>query len=334
MANVVHYYYPTPTVHHHPKHGMIKIGNILTNFKTPESPVALAPAIPPPADDPQTDEVRDVVEYGGTPEEKEATQPPTEPTVPGSNTGGVGSEPQAEKASNKTSFFKVFSRKKGIVKPNLPSKTTLSWQKTVDVSTANLRAKNLGVFTRVTGVGGGNINLEWTEAHDKVFSFERVVTVEFWPSYKYIDACFGTKDIESILQLTNYKPLYLITGIKTVTGAQAQSEDSKTMNVDGSGELDASGVSGGTAPIQGGTNAGAKKEDKLGVSYKSSSDFVFAFRVKKITVSKKTKEAIMEDMTKGTLLDGEQRSTPLSFEVEDFIDASPDDLGCVGHFDA
>lgn len=349
MANVVHYYYPTPTVHHHPKNGMIKIGNILADFTTPEEPVALAPAFPPPSSDPQTDDVRDVVEYGG-PSEKLKNQPTSAPSAPDSipsqsvtesstpvtpvKTSAAEESTQPTKPSQWKGVFKIFGGTKAKIKPNLPSRTTISWQKTVTISTTHLRSKGLGVYARVTGIGGGNINLNWTEDHDKVFDFERVVTVEFWPSYEYIDTCLATKDIDNILRLTNYKPLYLITGIKTVAGAKAHSEDSKTTSVEGSGELDASGMSGGAAPMQGGLNAGKAKEDTLGVSYGSSSDFVFAFRVKKITVCRKTKEAMMENMTKGTLLDEQQRPVPLSFEIEDINDALPNDLGCVGHIDA
>ena len=69
------------------------------------------------------------------------------------------------------------------------------------------------------------------------------------------------------------------------------------------------------------------------MSFGYSSDFVFAFRVKKITVNEKTHQAVMEDMLKGTLLDGEKRKAAVGFDIEEVFDAEPEDLGCIGHVD-
>src|ERR1700722_8101497 len=105
MSNIVHYYYPSSTLHHHPKNGRIKIGNILTDFTKPEDPISKGPAIPPPAPNPQTDDVKDVVEYGGVREVVE-----TSPTA-ASSAAKPGEAPEP-------------------TEPKIPNETTISWQKT------------------------------------------------------------------------------------------------------------------------------------------------------------------------------------------------------------
>jgi hypothetical protein len=315
MSNVVHYYYPAPTLHHHPKHGRIKIGNILTDFTKPEDFKARGPAIPPPEDNPQTDDVRDVVEYGGV-KEVSNTKPPNV-TDPASSEA-AGAENLQEPAEAK-----------------IPSETTISWQKTAEISTAQLRAGKVGVWAKIFSFGGASVGLEWTEKHDEVFNFENVITVEFWPSDDYITKCVSSPKIKSILQLTNYKkPLYLITGVKTITGAKAKTEESASRDVKAAVTVDATGPSGGTAPAKAGPELEHKKENKVGISFEESSDFVFAFKIKKITVDKKTKAEHTEDLTRGALLGQEEALASLPFKVEAVADAGPEDLGYVGENDA
>lgn len=45
------------------------------------------------------------------------------------------------------------------------------------------------------------------------------------------------------------------------------------------------------------------------ISWEGSSDFVFAYRAQKITISRRTGEPAHEDYTKGTMLDGGKRES-------------------------
>jgi hypothetical protein len=190
------------------------------------------------------------------------------------------------------------------------------------------------VWAKVSSIGSASVGLEWTKEHDEVFKFEKVVTVEFWPNDSYITKCVSSTKIKNILQLTNYKPLYLITGIKTVMGAKAKTEDSASRDVNASMEIDATGPSGGTVPVKVEPKLELKKEDKVGMSFEGSSDFVFAFRIKKIVVDKKTQAAHADDVTKGALLGQDEALASLPYSVTAVVDAGPEDLEYVGYDDA
>lgn len=321
MSNVIHYYYPSPTLHHHPKFGRIRIGNIISDITKPEVVLARGAAIPPPPEGASTDDVKDIVEFGrpkGGP--VAAKKPPVE--------AGEAAKPQ-EPADE----VEASAATKEPKEMELSDETTISYQKTSEINTAQLRAGKVGVWAKVFSIGGASVGLEWTKKHDEVYRFEKMVTVEFWPSDEYITACVSKEKIKRILDLTNYKPLYLITGIKTVSGAKASTEDSSSRDVNASVEVDTTAASNGAVPVKGGPRFEHKKEDKMGQSFEESSDFVFAFKLKKITVNKKTKAVHAVDATKHALLSTDSTSSSLPFMVESVVDALPVDLGFVGESD-
>jgi hypothetical protein len=84
------------------------------------------------------------------------------------------------------------------------------------------------------------------------------------------------------------KPVYIITGLKTVTGAKAKSYKSHAVGGNLGVEVNGTIWSGGTVLIGGGPEVEGKIEKKEGTTWEGSSDFVFAFRVRKVSVEKKT----------------------------------------------
>jgi hypothetical protein len=84
------------------------------------------------------------------------------------------------------------------------------------------------------------------------------------------------------------KPVYIITGLKTVTGAKAKSYKSHAVGGTLGVEVDGTIWSGGTVLIGGGPGVEGKIEKKEGTTWERSSDFVFAFRARKVSVEKKT----------------------------------------------
>jgi hypothetical protein len=67
--------------------------------------------------------------------------------------------------------------------------------------------------------------------------------------------------------------------------------------------IDGTVISGGSVPAAIEPGIGIKVEEKRGTSWNGSSDFVFAFRVRKIRVSRKTKSLIDHgDYSKGAKL--------------------------------
>lgn len=96
------------------------------------------------------------------------------------------------------------------------------------------------------------------------------------------------------------KPVYVITGLKTVYGASAKSTESQSQDKKASIAVDGNVLGGGNvAP-----GAGAATENKKSTTWEGSSDFVFAFRVRKVQVSRKTQGVKdNDDYTKGAKFD-------------------------------
>ena len=59
-------------------------------------------------------------------------------------------------------------------------------------------------------------------------------------------------------------------------------------------------------PIGGNPEIELKRTNKESTTWDESSDFVFAFRVRKVKIKKKTGEAVSTDFRKGAMLDSEQ----------------------------
>lgn len=124
--------------------------------------------------------------------------------------------------------------------------------------------------------------------------------------------------------------MYIITGLKIVSGARAKSSQDEAIG--GSLSLDVDGTiwSGGIAPISIGPAVEGKARTKKGVSWDESSDFVLAFRLRKILVSKKSGTTRKdEDYKSGAMLEenGETRAVEkLAIRLEQELSAEDEGL--------
>lgn len=107
-----------------------------------------------------------------------------------------------------------------------------------------------------------------------------------------------------------------MTGIKAVTGATVKTSDAagkkSRMGVDADGTLL------GGMPVSLGPEAAIERHDGQSIAFDDSSEFVFAFRVQKIKISRKG-DVTHEDYIKGTMLDAHKAPRKL-----DNMDASFD----------
>ncbi|KAF4628276.1 hypothetical protein G7Y89_g9875 [Cudoniella acicularis] len=144
--------------------------------------------------------------------------------------------------------------------------------------------------------------VDWDKSKEELYEFSRLETTEFYPTETYITKWLESDPVTSFMRRTRYrKPVYIITSIKVVTRAKVKS---KNINSHG-GQLgfEVDGTLLGGAPVNIEPNVEGKREDKEDMSWKESSDFVFAFRVRRIRVEKKTKETRHEDYRTGVALD-------------------------------
>ena len=126
------------------------------------------------------------------------------------------------------------------------------------------------------------------------------------------------------------KPVYIITGLKTVTGAKAKSLKSRAVGGNLGVEVDGTIWSGGTVPIGGGPGVEGITEKKEGTTWEGSSDFVFAFRVRKVSVEKDTGTAKEdEDYKTGAMLGNEiKKEDVLKLSICAEEDPEAEDEGC------
>jgi hypothetical protein len=94
-------------------------------------------------------------------------------------------------------------------------------------------------------------------------------------------------------------------------------------------DVDATIWSGGTVPIGGGPNVEGQREKKEGTTWKGSSDFIFAFRVRKVSVKKKTGEVKEDEEYKtGAMLGDEIEEGDVPVLMFSEEDPEAEDEGC------
>ncbi|KAH8742704.1 hypothetical protein F5883DRAFT_513033 [Diaporthe sp. PMI_573] len=179
-------------------------------------------------------------------------------------------------------------------------------------------------FLSILGVGV-DVGANRKNSDDEVYSFNRVQTLQFVPKEDYIQKCIEAENVRRYLDRSRYrKPVYIITGIKIVYGSKAKSHKSRAHGGKLGVAVDGTIWSGGTAPVSVEPGVEANKETKTGTSWEGSSDFVFAFRVRKVHVAKKTQAVDKSyDYTKGAMLDN--RTREVKEEFPDLLVSSQED---------
>lgn len=165
----------------------------------------------------------------------------------------------------------------------------------------------------------------------RYFTFDRLDTdyldttdensehVEITEYNKYIDRCVNAPTVKRYLERKRFrKQVYVITGIKRVSGAKCATKSS--LAVDGllGAQVDGTILTGGTVPVGGGPEVRGGYAKKFNISWKGSKEFVLAFKVSKIYVDKLGLVTKEEEYLKGAFLEHgapKQDSSELDFRV-------------------
>ncbi|SPO01853.1 uncharacterized protein DNG_04526 [Cephalotrichum gorgonifer] len=142
---------------------------------------------------------------------------------------------------------------------------------------------------------------------EETFTFETVETTQFIPTPSYLQQSIDGEHVRRFLQMSRYrKPIYIITGLKIVTGAQANTVKSRTVGGALAVEVDATVWSGGAVPIGGGPGVERRVSNKGTTKWGGSDDFVFAYRVSEVFVGKTMGRVVSEEeYRKGAMLGDE-----------------------------
>lgn len=132
--------------------------------------------------------------------------------------------------------------------------------------------------------------------------------------------------MQRYLEKSRYrKPVYIITGLKTATGAAVKTNKRSASASKAGIEVEIPG-SGGVLPWGTQPEISTKQEAKDKMSWEDHSDFVFAYRVSKVWVKKGSIQE--QDFTKGAMFEREEKTViNVALEIAKVEEADPAEEG-------
>lgn len=211
------------------------------------------------------------------------------------------------------------------------SKTGVIW------SREKFRSGKYGLWTQflsfVSGLGV-DASVDHSSSLEQTFTFDSITTTEFSPTPEYLAQSMSATAVVDFLRASRFrKHVYMITALKTVHGVKAEAEHERS--TEGKLGVTVDGTPSGL-PGSGGPSIGGKRTNRDFTSFEGSSDFVFAYRLRKI-MTHRSGDMSNSEYTKGAMYDAEGQpmtDQDLPFIVDGLAaqDASAHDFGC-GHSD-
>lgn len=207
------------------------------------------------------------------------------------------------------------------------TKTGVTWSK------EKLRSGRYGLWTEflsfLTSLGvDASVNLY--SLTEQAYAFDAIDTTEFIPTPEYLARSMAAPAVVSFLEKSWFrKHVYMITARKVVRGARARSAFSRFLGAELKVGLDGA-LTG--APANFGPEVRAEWNGGESGSFDDSSDFVFAFRLRKVVVHR-SGETTHVEYTKRAMYDADGRQAELQglpFVVDGLAgeDASAQEFGC------
>lgn len=203
----------------------------------------------------------------------------------------------------------------------VPPVVETDWKKTISIE----KGLGLGVYAQFLQLAtggwplGSEVDVERSKKTANAFAFDTVTTLALEPTQEYIEEAIKAPAVQAWLREPKQRfapvvSLFLVTGMKLVKGARIRYSNSQSTTVTGNIGIDVTAL---------GTTFGPKgrwistNDDET--EFNRESEFVFAFRVKRLKFGRRLKA---EDYNKGAFLtnDGEQENDN-SVLVED-VDGS------------
>jgi hypothetical protein len=203
-----------------------------------------------------------------------------------------------------------------------PDHVHRTWKSNFKASSSQIQKCKFGLWSellQLTGLGG-SLNLSHNREAEYIYVFDRVETSFFVPSDEYYMESLSLPSIQRYLKNRRYRsPVYIITGMKVVRGAKVEMIESKGKEA---GEKIGFNRTLAGVPITIGPEAKVTSKIAKLNSFDGSSDFVFAIKVRKLTL-KRDGTIKHRQVTKGAMF-GIEREEPaqdplegLSLQVDD-----------------
>ncbi|KAK4144817.1 uncharacterized protein C8A04DRAFT_27544 [Dichotomopilus funicola] len=194
--------------------------------------------------------------------------------------------------------------------PPVP-KTNETW------STTTTTTQRYGIFTEllapVLGLGA-NTAVDHTARGTSTFRFAESETREFAPTPDFVRACLAASpDALEVLAHARFRnPLYMVTAVKVVRGAQVEVGRVREGGVEFKVGVDATMLG---APVTLGPEVNVVRGREESAAFDAAGEFVFAFRLRKIVVRRRTGQVLRtEPFISGAMYDAERPA-----EVEKFV---------------
>jgi hypothetical protein len=168
---------------------------------------------------------------------------------------------------------------------------------------------SLGVWSRFIQFLGVRLDFEVSSSKQDVFSFKSVRTEEWFPSEEYLAAAVQDPGVRRRLTggggvsraggLVKRRAVYVVVGIKTVSGAQVKRLWTRGLAAQTEVGVDAMGAS---VFVASGPAGGVKWEKGESMEFEGGDDFVFAYRVRKVWLKDGEKGVGQDDYVRGTML--------------------------------
>lgn len=163
--------------------------------------------------------------------------------------------------------------------PEVVTSVQKDWQSTK----SKLSNGSVGVWTQflasILGIGA-DASLLLEREKGNVLKFEELETRYIQPDLEYVRAAMASPQAVRFYQERPYTTAYIVTGIKIARGAAIERLRRLKYGVEGSVGVDLTSITG--APVTLGPQASFIRESSTSTTFSGSSDFVFAYRLRKI----------------------------------------------------
>ena len=175
-----------------------------------------------------------------------------------------------------------------------------------------------------------DVGVSYEAGTENTYAFDRMETSTFTPTDEYVEESMRVPGVVRFLKKSNYKePVYMIMGLRIVHGARVKSLKSKGHSAQSSVGVDGT-LTGIPTSVGPEVNISSKHQD--GVALGASSDFVFAFQLRKVHFKRRTKAIEQEEYNTGAMFEAGAKKIEdigLPFEAVGLVDqdAGGDEFG-------
>lgn len=200
-----------------------------------------------------------------------------------------------------------------VASADIASHLETNWHKTISASTG----QGIGVYAQFLLMTGfdAELSVNQSKSDTSIMAFESLTTTSFEPSETYVADAVKAAAVQRYTKknmLGMRKPVYLVTGIKTVSGAKIKYTKGAWTRATAKVGVDFTAAG---APVKIGPQGHRNKTNDAKTDFERASEFLFAFRVLK--VSYKHGEATGELYSEGAFLGKDDTKTDEKPEAEE-----------------